>query len=346
MHKTSIMLLLALSLSFTSQAQTSGLNSNMELLDSIIAIMKVQSVYAEAVDWQEVEQKMKAQLPDDNNLESLIPPVEYLFEALGDFHGGLLLNGQRYNRFYKSEYHYPVSIDIVNEINQNDLQVDAQMLKGKIAYLKIPHLFLYGPEQISEATTKIREKICSLKAKKPKGWIIDLRTNTGGNMYPMFAGLGEILPNISLSGDSRDGASFASNWHNAAGHFFMWGQPMTSTPLSCTEPTALNINESQKIAVLTSRYTASAGEAVASSLKSQKNIRLFGEITSGYSSTTGWFPLRENLILLPTVAYYISLDGTWHRNGVYPDQEIIEEIKLDSLTSGKMIETAIKWLKD
>jgi carboxyl-terminal processing protease len=40
---------------------------------------------------------------------------------------------------------------------------------------------------------EIKNAIARINEKNIKGWIIDLRINTGGNMYPMIAGLTEFL---------------------------------------------------------------------------------------------------------------------------------------------------------
>jgi len=164
-------------------------------------------------------------------------------------------------------------------------------------------------------------------------------------MYPMFAGLGELFPNINLSGDSKDGVTYQSNWYNQNGNFHMWDSPMTNVSLSCN-PDGINVNEETKVAFLVGRYTSSSGEAVASSFKGQENVKLIGEITSGWSSTTGWFPINEEVLLVPTVAYFMSIDSTLHKDGIHPDQLIVEELAIESLTSNQTIKESIKWIKE
>ncbi|MEZ4874017.1 MAG: S41 family peptidase [Flavobacteriaceae bacterium] len=317
--------------------------STSKVLDSIISIAKSQSVYANKVDWPDVTKKMHALIKDGDSLPSIIPPVELMMKELGDFHGALLYNFQRHNSYYKQDYLYPVSFETVQAIQSLGIDLKGVMLPGQIAYVKIPGMNIFGPEEINKNANALRTIICDLKGQKPKGWIIDLRANLGGNMYPMFAGLGELLPNIDLSGDTQNGIDYFSNWENNHGNFYMWGAPMTQGELQCN-PKEVNENTSNKIAVLTSRYTASSGEAVASGLKNHENIQLFGEITSGYSSTTGWFPITEHIVFSPTVAYFKSLDGTVYDHGVYPDVVIEEPLDLENLTSGITIEKAIEWL--
>ena len=313
------------------------------ILDSIISLTQRNSLYTDKVDWEELSEEMRAMLLDNDSLEAIIPPVELMFKELRDFHGALFINQQRYNSYYKTDYHYPTSQKIFGRIHEIGSEVKAEMLQNQLAYIKIPHYYLFGQDQINSSTKIIKEKICELKAQNPQGWIIDLRMNLGGNMYPMFAGLGELFPNMKLSGDSRDGEHYHSEWYNEGGNFHMWNSPMTAVDLLCNEAEKAE-NERVKIAVLVGRYTSSSGEAVASALKGQDNFRLFGEITSGWSSTTGYFPITENVFITPTVAWFMSVDKTLHKDGIHPDTLIVEEVNPDALTEGKVIEAAMAWV--
>ena len=105
-----------------------------------------------------------------------------------------------------------------------------------------------------------------------------------GTMNPMLAGLAELIPNADLGGDTKNGTDFYSKWSFKEGNFYENGNSNYKTDLKCG-----SLKNDNKIAVLTSKYTASAGEVVTSSLKGQENIRVIGQKTSGLSSTNGWF---------------------------------------------------------
>lgn len=319
-------------------------NTNKEVLDSIIAVAKEHSLYTKNVDWESLEKEMKSNLKNDS-LTAIIKPVEFMFSQLGDFHGALYVNGNRYNSFYKSEYHYPVNMNVFNRINSIGSEVKGEIINEQIAYLKIPHFHTSNKEQISEYTSKIRNTICDLKSKKPIGWIIDLRLNIGGNMYPMLSGLGELFPNLTLGGDSKDGKNYHSNWYIENGNLHMWNSPMTNSTILCNIDEK-NINEEKKVVFLIGRYTSSSGEAVASAFKGQKNTRLIGEITSGWSSTTGWFPISDSVLFSPTVAYFMSKDSTLHTDGIAPDDLIVEELDIDSLLTNSTFRKGIDWINE
>ncbi len=321
--------------------------NNEKLLDSIIILAKENSVYTKKVDWNMVSKKVKAILDlKDSTSNALIKPTQLLLTELNDFHGALQINGQRYMGDVKKDvtFSYETNQEIPSKLYQESIKgykIEAKMLTKNIGYIVIPTINIGGDQNaIDLATNTIRDSICKLLSKNPSKLIIDLRTNLGGNMYPMLSGLGLLFPNMNLGGDSKDGESFYSKWELKEGNLYMWESQMTSIPINCECK-----NEIKKYVVLTSRYTTSSGEVVASSLKGQKNITLLGEQTAGYSSTNSWFQLTKVIVFSPAIAYYMSTDKTFHKNGIIPDIEIEEVIDLDNLKKGKTIDKAIEILK-
>ncbi len=321
--------------------------TNEQILDSILLLAKENSVNSHKSDWKTISKNVKMTLDkNDSTRIALVKPTQLLLKELNDFHGALLINGNRYTgniqndnkSLYKANQE--ISSKLYNE-SLNGYHIKIEMLTKNIGYIEIPAINI-NPDQtaIELATTTIRDSLCKLLSKKPKKLVIDLRTNIGGNMYPMLSGLGFLFPNIKLGGDSKDGETLYSNWELKEGNLFMWENQMTSIPINCECK-----NKIIRYVVLTSRYTTSSGEAVASSLKGQKNVLLLGEKTSGYSSTNAWYQISENVLFSPAIAYYISVDKTFHKNGIIPDIEIVEDVNLSNLKSGKMIEKAIELLK-
>ena len=108
-----------------------------------------------------------------------------------------------------------------------------------------------------------------------------------------------------------------------------------------------DVNKSnKKVAVLIGRYTLSSGELVASGLKGQENILLFGEQTGGWSSTNGFFQITSNVTINPAVSYYMSEDKTAHMDGVIPDVIIQEKFDYKAPLVGKVMEEAIDWINE
>jgi hypothetical protein len=336
-----------INLCFVANIQAQQNSTNRQLLDSILSLAKEHSVYSKTIKWEELSEKVIINLNlNDTTRMALVKPTQLLLKEIKDFHGAILIDGNRYGGNIKNEVGppYPINPEISSKLyNQslNGYKIETRMLTKKIGYIEIPAININADQEaIVLATKTIRDSICILLSKKPKKLIIDLRANIGGNLYPMLAGLGVLFPNMKLGGDSKDGETFYSNWELKDGNFYMWENEMTSIPLNCKCK-----NKITEYVVLTSRYTTSSGEAVASALKGQRNITLLGEQTAGYSSTNSWFQITENVLFSPAVAYYMSIDKAFHKNGIIPDIEIVEDLKVQELKTGKMIERAIVILK-
>ena len=67
------------------------------VLDSIIVVAKTQSLYRENVNWSQLEKEVYKRFTDTDTITSIIEPVQYMLTELGDYHGFLFLNEQRYS---------------------------------------------------------------------------------------------------------------------------------------------------------------------------------------------------------------------------------------------------------
>jgi hypothetical protein len=68
----------------------------------------------------------------------------------------------------------------------------AKLLLDRLGYVAICGFGSPDPREGSKYTTLVQQLIRELDAQSSCGWIVDLRENTGGNMWPMLAGLGPV----------------------------------------------------------------------------------------------------------------------------------------------------------
>lgn len=137
------------------------------------------------------------------------------------------------------------------------------------------------------------------------GWIVDLRKNRGGNMWPMLAG---ITPLLSTDPKNREviGGFDAGTTHQ------IWsiqsGQVLLDerSPVKLDFPGYVLRHPAPPVAVLLGPNTASSGEAVALAFRGRPATRSFGQETAGYSTANVPTPLPDGSILLLTGS--ISVD--------------------------------------
>lgn len=66
------------------------------VLDSIIQIAKLNSVYTQNVNWHNLKKEMYSIELKTDSANSIIAPVKYMFKKLGDTHGYLMINNNRH----------------------------------------------------------------------------------------------------------------------------------------------------------------------------------------------------------------------------------------------------------
>jgi C-terminal processing protease CtpA/Prc len=157
-----------------------------------------------------------------------------------------------------------------------------------------------------EYAAHAHEGIAATAASASCGWVVDLRDDTGGNMWPMLAGLKPFLGNAPL-GRLASPDRLGDLWHA--------GDAVDIEP-----PTALALLESAWVAVVTGPRTASSGEMVTVAFRGRARTRSFGAPTAGLSTGNGTFPLPDGSLIFLTTSVAVDRDGHRYGGPIVPDQ--------------------------
>jgi carboxyl-terminal processing protease len=177
------------------------------------------------------------------------------------------------------------------------------------------------------------------KADRPGacGWVVDLREDGGGAMWPMLAAVGPVLGDgkVGMFVDP-DGKTYPWTIRNGSprenGRPFGWGG---GTPVA---------NAHAPVAVLTGGATASAGEAVAIAFRGRPQTRSFGEVTYGVPTGNKPHRLSDGAVLNLTEVKNADRTGRTHDAPISPDEEI-PTIKLrGGAHADQVLEAAKNWL--
>lgn len=310
------------------------------------------------VDWKAVRRDTFARAKGAQTLPETYVAVRFALKQLGDHHSFLLLTPELKKK--EREYKHNQSNEKTSQESgkgstiQNTPSRFTQRhtptsklieLKGhKIGLLVVPRY--WGTTLTPEAKTfakLIRDQISELEKQNVEAWILDLRGNTGGNMWPMLSGLGPLLAAEEFG--YFVGPNFKTAWIYKDGGVGTHVQGMT-------EHIALRIPEPPPqshapIAVLIDNNTASSGEAVAVAFKGRPNTRFFGSKTFGVSTANAGFPLSDGAILELTVSIDADRKGQTYPDGVSPDETISETTPINTNSTYEndtAINAALKWL--
>ncbi len=197
---------------------------------------------------------------------------------------------------------------------------------------------LFSGPDLDGFATKIQTVVAGLASKQPCGWIVDLRGNGGGNMWPMLAGVGPILgegePGGFLHGGIKD------KWFYENG---MAGERNSERPYYAkTTGATVRLSNLPPVAVLIDRDTGSSGEGIAVAFRGRPDSRFFGETTYGVATSTFPFKLNDGAQVYLVTAVMVDRKGNEYPFGIPPDQEILSDVSIS--TTDPVIRAASDWL--
>ncbi|MGD1891551.1 MAG: S41 family peptidase, partial [Cyclobacteriaceae bacterium] len=216
-----------------------------------------------------------------------------------------------------------------SKINFNVKSVPPVSVPDDVGYVKITS-FSGGGDAATAFADKIQKQIRSADSPSLVGWIVDLRGNTGCNMWPMLAGISPILGEDTI-GYFVDAKERRYHWEVRNGSSYNSNRLKTAV----TEPYVL-ANPEPKVAVLLDKGVMSSGEAVAIAFVGRENTRSFGSATCGLSTANKTYRLDNNSVLALTVAYMADRNLKVYGTPIEPDEEVASEA---------VVQRAIAWLQ-
>jgi carboxyl-terminal processing protease len=285
-----------------------------QVLDAAIKIAKAHSLHRDTLAWDTIEPKVRALAAGAESSAEVYPAVRYLLAQLGDNHSFMMPPAQT-TQFKTGGAQNPAPT--------------VQLLPERVGYVSIPGYS--GGEAAAARTyaTRTHESLAGIFASSSCGWVVDLRQNTGGNMWPMLAGLKPFLGNAGL-GTFESPAGSSPPW--------IAGQAVGVEP-----PATLAGLESDWVAVITGPRTASSGEAVAIAFRGRPRSRSFGQPTAGLSTANGTFPLPDGAMIFLTTAVDADRTGKRYGDKVDPDERV-EPVATPTMTDDPALAAAVRWL--
>jgi carboxyl-terminal processing protease len=311
-------------------------DSVRQVLSSFIEHVETASLFREQVDWATIKPLVWQKAEGVSTVAGLKPAFDFLLEALHDEHGRVFYNNQQIAYYFGEMKPHQKGFDpaLYGQIQQAQAYpFMASMLDKQTGYLRIVGLPMGDNQAMSKV---IDDAVCDLVNKGAKHWVIDLRYNGGGNLNPMAEGIAGILGEGALGGSKGLTSAEDGEWSIRDGDFYNYGYTVQFKN-GCA------FKKLPKVAVLTSLYTASSGEALAVMFKGRQQTRFFGVKTLGMVTVTDWTVLNENTACTISVAYYRDRNGRVYDQFVDVDEELpfspTNDVKNDAC-----VKRALAWL--
>ena len=293
--------LTALMLSPTSCGPSGNQDTPEGYVRYCVRYLGAAALYADTPEWKETKKEILAEARRIETMDEARQAVRKAARVAGGKHSTLIA---------------PVK----DTTSYEEAAPETRMLEGGIAYLRIPaHTGVKVPDSLYTHSA-----LDFLQGNRDaKGVVIDLRDNSGGNMYPMIAAVSPLLPDggvISFKTRRRTSSVSLESIVRRAG-----------LSRSQTE----KFPSSTRVAILTNNWTGSSGEATLLCFRGLDNVRTFGSPTAGFASANIPVELADGYKLLITVGCDVARTGE-----IFCDDPIEPEVN-----TATPLEDAVRWIQ-
>jgi carboxyl-terminal processing protease len=283
----------------------------------LIDIVEQNSINRRDIDWTDYKTKVWARVGGAQTVPESEPAMILALALLKDNHSTIIVNNKR-------GLYGGIGCQALSALTP------FTFAEPNIGYVKVEGFNGSGQEGVNFAQA-IQNEIARQDDENLNGWIVDLRRNSGGNMYPMIAGLGPLI------GDGICGYFYDIDNKSVASFAYQKGGALLNQTINVQldKPYRL-LGNTPKVAVLIGGSTASSGEATALAFAGRPNTRFFGAASCGLS--TG-----NSLYDLPFYGYKLNLFTVrmGDRTGKVYGKEIVPN---EIVPYEQAIASAVKWV--
>lgn len=274
-------------------------------LSAALDIMERHSVRRKAVDWAELRDSAfqaagAARAPADT-----YDAIRAALRGLGDRHSFFVDPARHRAQLAEAPTSFPGP--------------EGRALPGGLGYLALPGLAAAGRTAAGYLHAGRAELARAGRDTAPSGWVVDLRRNAGGNMWPMLGVLAPILGDGPL-GSFLDPDGNRMVWSIRRGRVRLGRRVMSPRgPRPHPTPPARSV---LPVAVLTGGDTASSGEAVLVAFRGRPETRSFGRATAGVPTANEGYALPDGARIVLTVALDADRTGRTYDRPIPPDEAV------------------------
>lgn len=294
---------------------------NKKFITEVSKIIKEKSLFSDSLNWNQISEELVSLPLGKNDSTDHKIVFDYFIKTLrnvGDKHS-LFLTQANINSFTSK--------------NSEPKQPESKYLESGIGLIKVPKCMTFSNTKDKDFANSIRYQIKKMDTENEIiGWVVDLRNNGGGNMWPMIAGLNSLMVDGTVGYLVGTTNIKESEWKIENGKINYSRELIDTYKVK-------KINN--KIAVLIDSMTGSSGEMTAITFIGLPNVKLFGQPSAGYTTANSTFYLSDGTQLYLATNYVA--DRT-HKS--YPDK-IIPDVIINTKSSfgnDETLEYSIKWI--
>jgi hypothetical protein len=288
-----------------------------DYINEVVNTMQANSINRDRINWSDFKNQVFQRAANAQTIADLYPAISLALGLLDDHH---------------SFYQAPVGGGIGNPRGPHCSggTPSAPFPPPDVGYVRITAFSSTTAGADRAFADSIQQQIRSADTPSLAGWIVDVRGNGGGNMWPMVAGVGPVLGD-GVAGYFVAPTGSSVEWSFRGGASYSGATEIVRTSTLYT----LLGSGAPRVAVLTDNLVASSGEAVVVSFRARPNTRSFGGATCGLSTANSGFRLSDGATLQLTTALMADRTRTSYGIPITPDE---------TLPDADVVSRAIAWL--
>jgi C-terminal processing protease CtpA/Prc len=289
-------------------------------LDRAIALFREDHINSLKMDWPALTQRAYAAAAAAKTTADTYPAIWLIIHELGEKH----------TTFIDPDHARALSTGKTSGKATPPplLLPEVMRLANGIGVIRL-YGFIGSLERAKLYTQTARRKIADLKTRGICRFVLDLRANGGGNMYPMLGGLSGLLEPGVLG-----------IFENPEGQYSPWvlkkNGVVEELDYRKTRPHGTVDQAAPPVAVLIGPETASSGEFTAMAFEGRANTRFFGAPSAGYVTANEMTPLSDDAVIVMTTAWGLDRTGKKYVDRIEPDE--------NTGAGGAAFDRAVKWL--
>lgn len=296
-------------------------------VDEAITKVKAMAFRTKDVDWPTLEAAVRKASEGAKDQVDLLPAYRLLVEGLGDNHSFVQPSDEDralYKARYGSEFDASRPFKKPTSAFTARRQPEERALRigRNQAHLVTVPTMGGGGARATAYADKLYGYIMNA-APSSCGYVVDLRGNQGGNVWPMVAGLSALLGDGWRSNEiSRDGrrSSYARLEKGAAIVNEGEQKDLRIVEVAAWKPDPRLANA--PVAVLIDDAIGSSGEGTTIALKGRANTRFFGQNTYALASSNEGVMIADRVNLVVTTEMMADRNGVMYPAGVKPDEAV------------------------
>jgi carboxyl-terminal processing protease len=294
-------------------------------LDHALTVMRANAVYTPTAGWPAVIKEARTMAAGAKTAVDTYGAINYAIGQLqqaGDLHA-----------VFTNAFTAKVQAQAAATPGGSSPPPTVSRVDDRVGLIDLPGVKTLPTRNARRYAARALAAVASLQARDhPCGWIVDVRNNTGGDMYPMLLSVGPILGNGRLIGFT--GGKVSDSFVSYSDGTLSGGGHIARAPVKVP-----NIAPAPAVAVLTNSMTFSSGEAVTIAFRGRLHTRSFGTSTGGATNSPQIYRLADGATVRVSVVWDIDRRGIVYRNPIKP------EVAFPDSASPRSVEQAAeKWL--